>query len=104
MPERLWKRCMEFVVKNSAGKREKHFIDPQTGTAQKVGILLKVKMRLEIQEAAAAATTTTTMTTIRKTTTTTTTTTTLRTTTAATGKNSNNKNYKLNLISSLVCF
>jgi hypothetical protein len=91
MPERLWKRCMEFVVKNSAGKREKHFIDPQTGTAQKVGILLKVKMRLEIQEAAAAATTTTTMTT-------------LRTTTAATGKNSNNKNYKLNLISSLVCF
>ena len=101
MPERLWKRCMEFVVKNSAGKREKHFIDPQTGTAQKVGILLKVKVRLEIQEAAAAATTTTTMKTIRKTTTTTTT---LRTTTAATGKNSNNKNYKLNLISSLVCF
>ncbi|CAB4023147.1 Hypothetical predicted protein, partial [Paramuricea clavata] len=35
MPERLWKRCMEFVVKNSAGKPEKHFIDPQTGTAQK---------------------------------------------------------------------
>jgi hypothetical protein len=101
MPERLWKICMEFVVKNSAGKREKHFIDPQTGTAQKVGILLKVKVRLEIQEAAAAATTTTTTKTIRRTTTTTTT---LRTTTAATGKNSNNKNYKLNLISSLVCF
>ena len=37
MPERLWKRCMEFVVKNSAGKLEKHFIDPQTGTAHKVG-------------------------------------------------------------------
>jgi hypothetical protein len=44
MPERLWKRCMEFVVKNSAGKLEKHFIDPQTGTAKKVGVLLKVKM------------------------------------------------------------
>jgi hypothetical protein len=46
MPERLWKRCMEFVVKNSAGKLEKHFIDPQTGTAQKVRTLLKVKMTL----------------------------------------------------------
>jgi hypothetical protein len=27
---------MEFVVKNSAGKVEKHFIDPRTGTAHKV--------------------------------------------------------------------
>ncbi|CAB4011397.1 Hypothetical predicted protein [Paramuricea clavata] len=34
-PKRLWKRCMEFVMKNSAGKLEKHFIDPQIGTAQK---------------------------------------------------------------------
>ena len=40
MPERLWKRCMEFAVKNSAGKLEKHFIDPRTGTAHKVGIVL----------------------------------------------------------------
>ena len=46
MPERLWKRCMEFMVKNPAGKLEKHFIDQQTGTAQKVGILWKVKMTL----------------------------------------------------------
>jgi hypothetical protein len=37
-----WKRCMEFAVKNSAGKLEKHFIDPRTGTAQKVEILLRV--------------------------------------------------------------
>jgi hypothetical protein len=36
MPKRVWKKCMEFVVKNSAGKLEKHFIDPQTGTVQKV--------------------------------------------------------------------
>ncbi|CAB3991977.1 Hypothetical predicted protein, partial [Paramuricea clavata] len=35
MPESLWKRCMEFVMKNSAGKLETHFIDPQTGTAHK---------------------------------------------------------------------
>jgi hypothetical protein len=27
---------MEFVVKNSAGKVEKHFIDPRTGLAHKV--------------------------------------------------------------------
>ena len=33
---------MEFAVKNSAGKLEKHFIDPRTGTAQKVEILLRV--------------------------------------------------------------
>ena len=46
MPERLWERCMEFVVKNPAGKLEKHFIDPRTGTAHKVGILLRVTMIL----------------------------------------------------------
>ena len=40
MPERLWKRCMEFAVKNSVGKLEKHFIDPRIGTAHKVGIVL----------------------------------------------------------------
>ena len=34
--ERLWKRCMEFVVTNAAGKLEKHFIDPRTGIAHKV--------------------------------------------------------------------
>ena len=38
MPGRLWKRCMEFVVKNSAGKLEKHIIDPETGTVHKVDI------------------------------------------------------------------
>jgi hypothetical protein len=27
---------MEFVVKNSGGKVEKHFIDPRTGLAHKV--------------------------------------------------------------------
>ncbi|CAB4015197.1 Hypothetical predicted protein, partial [Paramuricea clavata] len=43
MAERLWKRCMEFVVKNSAGKLEKHFIDPQTGTAQKGSCSGKLK-------------------------------------------------------------
>jgi hypothetical protein len=37
---------MEFVMKNSTSKLEKHFIDPQTGTAHKVGILLKVEMTL----------------------------------------------------------
>ena len=31
---------MEFAVKNSAGKLEKHFIDPRTGTAHKVEIEL----------------------------------------------------------------
>ena len=41
MPERLWERCMEFTVKNSAGKVEKHFIDPRTGTAHKVGDIIE---------------------------------------------------------------
>jgi uncharacterized protein YcgI (DUF1989 family) len=36
MPKRLWKKCMEFVMENSAGKVEKHFIDPRTGLAHKV--------------------------------------------------------------------
>ena len=36
MPTRLWERCMEFKVNNSAGKREKHHIDPKTGTVYKV--------------------------------------------------------------------
>ena len=36
MPKRLWKRCMEFVVKNSTGNLEKYFIDPETGTVHKV--------------------------------------------------------------------
>ena len=40
MPQRLWKRCMEFTMKNSVGKIEKYFIDPQTGTAHKVRKLL----------------------------------------------------------------
>ncbi|CAB4009445.1 Hypothetical predicted protein [Paramuricea clavata] len=35
MPQRLWKRCMEFTMKNSAGNIEKYFIDPQNGTAHK---------------------------------------------------------------------
>ncbi|CAB4004689.1 Hypothetical predicted protein [Paramuricea clavata] len=35
MPQRVWKRCMEFFVNNSAGKREKHFIDPQTSMVHK---------------------------------------------------------------------
>ncbi|XP_028393393.1 uncharacterized protein LOC114517773 isoform X1 [Dendronephthya gigantea] len=35
MPERLWKRCMEFTMKNSTGVSEKYFIDPRTGTAHK---------------------------------------------------------------------
>ena len=29
---------MEFAVKNSAGKLEKHIIDPETGTVHKVDI------------------------------------------------------------------
>ncbi len=36
MPERLWKKCMEFRMKNSVGRVEKYFIDPQTGIAHKV--------------------------------------------------------------------
>ena len=36
MPTRLWERCMEFKVNNSAGKREKHHIDPKTGSVYKV--------------------------------------------------------------------
>ncbi|XP_028393389.1 uncharacterized protein LOC114517771 [Dendronephthya gigantea] len=35
MPERLWKRCMEFKMKNSVDTFEKYFIDPRTGTAHK---------------------------------------------------------------------
>ena len=31
---------MEFVAKSTAGKFEKHFIDPRTGIVNKVGILL----------------------------------------------------------------
>jgi hypothetical protein len=30
---------MEFAVRNSAGKLEKHFIDPRTGIVHKVGIV-----------------------------------------------------------------
>ena len=40
MPKRLWKRCMEFVVKNSTGNLEKYFIDPETGTVHKVDITM----------------------------------------------------------------
>ena len=29
MPQRLWKKCMEFSIKNKAGIVEKHYIDPQ---------------------------------------------------------------------------
>ena len=36
MPTRLWERCMEFKVNKSSGKREKHHIDPKTGTVYKV--------------------------------------------------------------------
>ena len=36
MPKRLWKKCMEFEVQNSAEKLEKHFIDSRTGIAHKV--------------------------------------------------------------------
>ena len=32
---------MEFMVKNSIGNLEKHFLDPQTGIAHKVDISLK---------------------------------------------------------------
>ncbi|XP_028402956.1 uncharacterized protein LOC114525736 [Dendronephthya gigantea] len=35
MPKRLWKRCMEFMMKNSAGKSEMYFIDSKTGTPHK---------------------------------------------------------------------
>jgi hypothetical protein len=56
MPERLWKRCMEFEVKNFAGKFEKHFIDPRTGTAHKVWILLRVIMITDTVPLAATAT------------------------------------------------
>ena len=31
---------MEFGAKSTAGKLEKHFIDPRTGIVNKVGILL----------------------------------------------------------------
>ena len=36
MPKRVWKKCMEFKMKNADGKLEKYFIDPTTGTAHKV--------------------------------------------------------------------
>ena len=36
MPDRLWKKCMEFMANNSVGKLEKYFVDPRTGTAHKV--------------------------------------------------------------------
>jgi hypothetical protein len=36
MPERLWKRCMEFKMKTEAGKSETYYIDRATGTAHKV--------------------------------------------------------------------
>ena len=38
MPERLWKKCMEFQMKNSAGASETYLIDPRTGTAHKVRV------------------------------------------------------------------
>ena len=44
MPQRLWKKCMEFSIKNKAGIVEKHYIDPLTGTAHKVNILLDVSI------------------------------------------------------------
>ncbi|XP_028393240.1 uncharacterized protein LOC114517654 [Dendronephthya gigantea] len=46
VPERLWKRCMEYVVKNATGHPEKHFIDPVTGTPQKGSCSGSVKSSL----------------------------------------------------------
>ena len=46
MPERLWKRCMAFTMKNSTGTSEKYFIDPTTGTAHKVRVLARATMKL----------------------------------------------------------
>ena len=45
MPKRLWKRCMEFVVKNSTGNLEKYFIDPEIGTVYKVDITMSNNMQ-----------------------------------------------------------
>ena len=36
LPTRVWKRCMEFKSKTSAGKEETFFIDGKTGTTHKV--------------------------------------------------------------------
>ncbi|XP_028392188.1 uncharacterized protein LOC114516806 [Dendronephthya gigantea] len=35
LPQRVYKRCMEFKMKTQAGKLETHFIDKKTGTAHK---------------------------------------------------------------------
>ncbi|CAB3999647.1 Hypothetical predicted protein [Paramuricea clavata] len=35
MPERLWKRCMEFKMKTETGKVETYYIDRKTGPAHK---------------------------------------------------------------------
>ncbi|CAB3992010.1 Hypothetical predicted protein [Paramuricea clavata] len=35
MPQRLWKRCMEFKMKTETGKFETYYIDKKTGTAHK---------------------------------------------------------------------
>ena len=42
----LWKRCMEFVGENSAGKLQKHFVDPEKGTVYKVVIFCLKKKQL----------------------------------------------------------
>ena len=38
VPKRpTWKKCMEYEVETADGKKETHFIDENSGTAQKVG-------------------------------------------------------------------